>query len=319
MSSDTGRAELRKSPLLAVVGPTGSGKTATAIRLAQALGGEIVNADAFQVYRGMDVGTAKPTLAEQASCKFHLIDLIDPCQCFSVAEWRRRAEDSIRDIQSRNLVPIICGGAGMYIKALASGWSLAESPPNEALRTELRTIASTRGVAVVHAMLAELDPSSAVRLHPNDLVRVIRAIEVCKLTGTPMSQLHQTDTTGAGKYSILQLGLLWPRSELYSRIDNRVIEMMESGFPAEVQHLLEIGVTRQCPGMRSLGYGEVADMLQGSLSKQEAINAISMRTRQYAKRQITWFKQDRSIRWVEPTDSNWLKDMLTEWDNVRAN
>ncbi len=319
MNSNLASGDTDKFPVIAIVGPTGSGKTEAAIHIALAVGGEIINADAFQVYKGMDIGTAKPTRAEQSLCKFHLIDLVGPCETFSASDWRSRAEAAIEDVNSRNLIPIICGGAGMYIRALLNGWSLADSPRNEALRDELRARAASKGVESVHTILAELDPSAAAKLHPNDLLRVIRAIEVYKSTGRPISQLHDRDRNQPSRYSIAQFGLMWPRSELYSRINNRVISMIESGFSTEVQRLLDGGVTRQCPGMRSLGYLEVADMVQGLRTKEEVVAAVSLKTRQYAKRQITWFKPDESIRWVQPNDPNYLNDMLTEIKGVLAN
>ncbi len=307
------------SRLIAIVGPTCTGKTEAAIQLATAIGGEILNADAFQVYQGMDVGTAKPTVAEQRRCRFHLIDIVDPCSSFSVAEWCKHAERSIADIEGRGNTPILCGGAGMYLKALLQGWTLADSPRNEVLRTELHTIAAHEGNGAVHQILASCDAVSASRLHPNDLVRVIRAIEVFKTTGTPISELNRRNRVDGTKYSVVQFGFAWPRSELYSRIDNRVRTMMEGGFPCEVERLLSSGVTRECPGMRSLGYCDVADMLHGLLTKDQVIATISLKTRQYAKRQITWFKPDSTIEWLNPCDGDYLGKMLTGIGKMTAN
>ncbi|MCS6777655.1 MAG: tRNA (adenosine(37)-N6)-dimethylallyltransferase MiaA, partial [Chthonomonadaceae bacterium] len=282
--------------------PTATGKTATAIALASSLNGEIVNADSMQVYRGMDIGTAKPTPDEQRAVPFHLLDVVSPDYPFSVAEWKVRAEHAIADIAARGRRPIICGGTGMYIRALLYDWSLAETPADATVRRQLEMQARQEGTRLLYARLQEVDPVTAQRLHPNDAVRIIRALEVFMVTGKPLSFYRERDTRTWPSRQAVHIGLTMPRALLYRRIEERADRMIQSGWVAEVQHLLDQGYTPDLAPMQSLGYKEIVQHLQGAMDLDTAIACIKQNTRRFAKRQMTWFRADPHITWFDVTD-----------------
>jgi tRNA dimethylallyltransferase len=284
--------------ILVIAGPTASGKSALALELARRLDGEIVNADSLQVYRGMDIGTAKPTPEQRAEIPHHLIDVADPDQPFSAADFADAADAAIRDIDSRGKRAIVVGGTGLYIRALLKG--LVDSPGDAgAIRQELRAEAEERGNQALQEELHRVDPELAGRIHPNNLVRIIRALEVFRLTGIPLSRYQQEHGFSSQRYRSLQIGIRVERQLLYSRIDQRVNRMLEQGLQQEVQQLLNAGYSPEAKAMRAIGYKEMAACLAGECSLDEAIRLIKRDTRHYAKRQLTWFNADADILWLE--------------------
>jgi tRNA dimethylallyltransferase len=287
------------APPIVLAGATASGKTACAIELAEHIGAEIVNADSQQVYRGMDIGTAKPTQEEQARIPFHLLDIVEPDASFSVAEWKSLAERVIHAIISKGKRVIICGGTGMYIRALLENWTLAETPQNPEIREELRAKLQQSGAPSLHERLKQVDPATAKRLHPNDGVRIVRALEVFEITQKPISLWQEQDQSSRRVRPSHFLGLALPRPELYERIDQRVDTMLEQGLLEEVRTLISQGYAPNHSSLNSLGYKEMCAYVQGELDLQTATEAIKQNTRRYAKRQLTWFRAERKIVWVE--------------------
>lgn len=284
--------------LLIILGPTASGKTGLAVSLAEAFGGEIINADSMQVYRRMDIGAAKPSPEQLRRARHHLLDLVEPDQPFSAADFRREAEAAIADISGRGKRVIVCGGTGLYIKALTSG--LMESPGgDEQLRDQFRELAEKEGGDGLLRRLARVDPATAARLHPNDLVRIVRALEVYHLTGRPISEHRDAHRFGGGGYECLKIGLKVDRETLYRDIDNRVELMLGNGLVEEVRALLASGCSPELKPMRSIGYRQVCGYLAGEYDLDEAVRLIKRDTRRYAKRQLTWFNRDPEIKWIE--------------------
>ncbi len=284
--------------LVIVQGPTASGKSELAIRLAELFSGEIVNADSMQVYRFMDIGTAKPSPEQLRRVPHHLLDIVEPDQPFSAADFCREAEKVIADITRRGKRVFVCGGTGLYIRALTRG--LMTSPPgDDTLRLELKDLANREGNAALHRRLATLDPVSAVRIHPNDQFRVIRALEVYRMTGRPISELQGEHHFGALRYGYCKIGLAMDRETLYRNVDNRVDSMITNGFLEEVKALLAAGYAPELKPMRSLGYRHMCDYLAGVMSFEDSVQLMKRDTRRYAKRQLTWFNQDSEIKWIE--------------------
>jgi tRNA dimethylallyltransferase len=284
--------------VLAVVGPTATGKTDVGVLLAEALGAEIVSADCMAVYQGMDIGTAKPTSEQRQRVRFHLIDVCRPDEPFNVARFQQMALDAIRQIRGRRLLPIVVGGTGLYVRALLDGFHIPPAAANEALRQQLWQEAKRLGSAALHARLQEVDPRAASRIHPNDAVRIIRALEVYLVTGRPISEWQQRQPpleVGRAR----RFGLTMPRELLYRRINERVMRMIAQGWLEEVRQLLEAGYDPNLPAMRSLGYGELVQVIQGKLNLQEAIALIQRETRRFAKRQLTWFRTDKQVEWID--------------------
>ena len=285
--------------LVIIQGPTASGKSELAVALAERFSGEIVNADSMQVYRGMDIGTAKPTREMRERIPHHLLDIIEPDQPFSAADFRRSAEKAIHDIHGRGKRVFIVGGTGLYIKALTKG--LIDSPGgDETLREELKELARSRGNLELYKRLSLVDPATAEKLHPNDLVRVIRALEVHEMTGRSISEFRNRHRfCEISGYSCLKLGMAIDRAELYNRIDERVDRMMEQGFMEEVKNLHSRGYSPDLKPMRSLGYRHICSFLAGEYSLEDAVNILKRDTRRYSKRQMTWFRKDDEIKWFE--------------------
>lgn len=283
---------------LVLTGPTGSGKSAVALELAEQLGGEIVALDSMTLYRGMDIGTAKPTAAEQARVPHHLVDVLDPWESGSVAWWLDRAAEACADIRARGKTPIFVGGTPFYLKALLHG--LFESPSVDPdVRVKWETEAARIGNAALHAKLAEVDPKTAARLHPNDVRRVVRALEVFDTTGTPLSALQTNwDETPAHLPTVV---LDWPREELYRRIDARVLAMMENGWLDEAKRLQALPRPLSKEARQALGYKELFAHLAGEASWSDTVTTIRTRTRQFAKRQLTWFRALPGAVWVSAT------------------
>lgn len=287
---------------VSIVGPTAVGKTAVSIALAQTLNGEIVNADSVQVYRHLNIGAAKPTHFERSLVPFHLLDIADPAQQFTVSDWKAHAETAIHDIQQRRRIPILCGGTGLYIRALLDNWTLAETPSNPEIRNALNLRVQEEGSELLHQELTQCDPTTANRLHPNDAVRIVRALEVYLLTQRPISEYQERNRLENTKRSALRFGLTLPRETLNTRINNRVDQMMAQGFLQEVENLRILGYTQDAPAMRSLGYKELLEYLDNNEDQRDlsaTIQLIKQNTRRYAKRQMTWFRADTQLQWVE--------------------
>ena len=287
-----------KSRLLCLLGPTAVGKTEIAIQLAQRLNAEIVSIDSRQIYRQMDIGTAKPTPEEQHAARHHLIDCVNISQPFSVADYQSLADAAIADIQNRGKHALLVGGAGLYFRAVVDG--LFEGPDADiALRERLAQEAAQRGVDSLHERLRACDPASAERIHPNNVVRVIRALEVYELTGTPMSEHQQQWHRENQRYPFIAFCLTMPRALLYQRIEQRVDVMLANGLIAEVESLLTAGYARDAVALRSFGYKELIAYLDGACTYLKAIEQLKRNTRRFAKRQLTWFRKDTRIEWVD--------------------
>ena len=284
--------------LICLLGPTAVGKTEIAIQLAQRLNAEIVSVDSRQIYRQMDIGTAKPTAEEQQAARHHLIDCIDISQLFSVADYQSLADAAIADIQNRGKRVLLVGGAGLYFRAIVDG--LFEGPgANPALRKRLEGEAAQFGVDALHKQLQTYDPESAERIHPNNVVRVIRALEVYELTGTPMSELQQQWHPEKQRYPFIAFGLTMPRALLYRRIEQRVDAMLANGLIGEVESLLAAGYARDSVALQSFGYRELIAYLDGDCTYLEAVTQLKQNTRRFAKRQLTWFRKDTRIEWLD--------------------
>ncbi|NLH48179.1 MAG: tRNA (adenosine(37)-N6)-dimethylallyltransferase MiaA [Myxococcales bacterium] len=283
--------------LIVVCGPTATGKTALALEIAGRLGGEIINADSMQVYRHMDIGTAKPPPAERARVPFHLLDVADPDDTFSTGRFRELAGGAVAAIAARGRVPIVAGGTGLYIKALTKG--LWEGPPaNWELRRGYKELeAATPGS--LHRRLQEVDPPRAAQVHPADYVRLERALEVFDLTGKPLSRWQAEHGFADAPYRLVKIGLTLPRDAQAVAIDERVDEMMANGWLREVRQLRALGYGPDLPSQAAIGYRELHAHLDGRLTLREAVERTKASTRQFAKRQRTWFGADRDIRWFD--------------------
>ena len=301
-----------KPRLIVIGGPTASGKTAASVRLCQRIGGEVVSADSMQIYRGMDIGTAKPTQEEMYGIPHHLLNIADPGEKYSAAAYRELAAEAIDGIFGRGLQPVVCGGTGLYIDALTKPMSFADQTGNEELRAELTALSETMvGKMRLHGMLREIDPEAAERLHVNDVRRVIRAIEVYRMTGRTISEQARLDQAREGDYDVVMFALDWPREALYDRINRRVDEMVRQGLVEEVQGLLKNGLTEGGTAMQALGYKEIVDALNGRSSMQDAIELIKQGSRRYAKRQLTWFRRDERVKWIT-ADGKTLDEIVDE-------
>ena len=287
-------------PLVCVVGPTAVGKTALAVELAQRFGGEIINADSRQVYRGMTIGTAKPTEEEQATAPHHLVDILDPPEPFGLSLFLTHAAEAVRDIRSRGRLSIVCGGTGQYLWALAEGHRVPPVPPDPEFRARLEAEAERLGPDALHLRLADIDPARAGAIDPRNVRRVIRALEIHHVAGRLPSQMRPFTATPA---HALVLGLTMPREGLYRRIDQRVDRMMQDGFLQEVEGLLAAGHKLQGGPLDSPGYRELAQHLDGTLSLDEAIAKTKTQTHRLARRQYAWFKpSDPRIQWLDAED-----------------
>ena len=284
-------------PLVVIVGPTAVGKTDLAVYLAQEVNGAIVSADSRQVYRGMDIGTAKATREEQAQATHHLVNIVDPDETLGLAQFQEAATAAIAEITARGQVPFLVGGTGQYVMAVVEGWKVPRVPPDEALRRELYRQAEEEGAEALHARLRALDPTAAGRIDARNVRRVVRALEVCAVTGQPFSEQQGKSPP---PYSILILGLSLPRAELYRRIDERVERMMDAGLEEEVRGLVAAGYGFDLPAMSGVGYGQFAPYLAGEATLDEVVAEIKRATRRFVRHQANWFRQgDERIRWLE--------------------
>lgn len=283
--------------LLVLVGPTAVGKTALSLALAETLNGEIVSADSRQIYRGLDIGADKVSAADRARVPHHLLDVVAPDEVLTLAQYQRAAYAAIQDIQVRGRLPILVGGTGLYVRAVADGLGIPEVPPNPALRAELEAFAATHGAQALHARLSTLDPAAAAAIDYRNVRRVIRALEVCLETGQPISRLQAATPP---PYPVQRVGLTRPRPALYARIDQRVDEMVTRGLLAETEALLAAGYTADLPAMTGLGYRQMIQYVQGEASFDEAVAAIKQQTRRFVHQQYTWFRLDApNITWFD--------------------
>ena len=285
------------APLIVVLGPTASGKSALGISLAQKLRGEVLVCDSTQVYRGFDIGTAKTPVAERQGVAHHLLDLVQPCEVFTAGDYRRQALATLEDLRGRQRLPVLTAGTGLYLRALLEG--LADAPQrSEELRGRLRRADESRGPGYLHRLLRRLDPDAAARIAPRDLQKIIRALEVRLLTRKPVSEVHSAGREPLQGYAITKIGLLPPRPALYERIDARVKSMMAAGWKGEVSALISAGVPADAKPFQFIGYSELRRHLEGGLALDAAIEQIQQATRNFAKRQITWFRKEPGVTWL---------------------
>lgn len=284
-------------PLIVILGPTAAGKTTLAIQLAQVVNGEIIGADSRQIYRYMDIGTAKPTPAERQAAPHHLIDVVTPDANLSLAEYQRLAYAAINDVLARGHIPLLVGGTGQYISAVIEGWSIPEVPPNLTLRAELEAFASEHGSQALHDRLTVLDPVAAQRIEHTNIRRVVRALEVCLESGQPISELQRKTPPN---YTLLQIGLTLDRDALYTRADARIDDMIQRGFLDEVRGLLAMGYHHHLPAMSGIGYAQLAAHLVEGTPLDAALEATRTLTHDFIRRQYTWFrKYNQSVAWFD--------------------
>ncbi len=299
-------------PLIAIVGPTAAGKTSLAVRLAEHLAMEVISADSRQVYRYMDIGTAKPTAEEQRRVRHHLIDIRDPDDPFTLAEYQELAYQSIQEVHERGAVPFLVGGTGLYVRAVLEGFQIPHVPPDPDLRARLEEHAATHGCEALHRQLAEIDPVAAERIDARNVRRVARALEVCYLTGQPISQLQEAQPP---PYRVLQIGVNMPRPVLYERIDRRIEQMLAAGLVEEVRGLVARGYGYELRSMSGLGYREIGDYLRGEASLDEAITLLKRNTRRLVRQQANWFRaDDPAITWFDLS----VADVGAVRDTIRA-
>jgi tRNA dimethylallyltransferase len=288
--------------VVVLVGPTAVGKTALSLRLARAFDGEVVSADSRQIYRRMDIGTAKATAHEQALAPHHLLDVAEPDEQLTLAQYKALADAAIRAIWARGGLPLLVGGTGLYVRAVLEGWTVPEVPPNEALRTSLYALAEREGHESLHRALAAVDPQAAQGIDARNVRRVVRALEVYHETGAPISQLQRKQPPD---YRILRIGLTLPRPALYARIDARVDAMLADGLVEEVRGLLAQGYSLDLPAMSGLGYRQIAQHLAGEIGLQEATALIKRHTRRFVRQQYNWFRlDDPAIHWLDAAEGD---------------
>lgn len=294
----------KKPRIAAVAGPTASGKTALAIELAKRFDGEIISCDSMQIYRGMDIGTAKPTSDETCGIPHHMIDIIDPIDSFSAADYAPLARSAADDILSRGKLPIFCGGTGLYLDSVLTDNDYAEAETDPALRAALLADAERDGAEALWLRLKEVDPDAAAATHPNNIKRVARALEIYLSSGITKTEWDRRSRTRPAPFDAVIIALDRDREELYSRIDRRVDIMMEVGLEAEVRELVDSGrLPRQSTAAQAIGYKEMIEYFDGSCTLDEAISQIKMSTRRYAKRQLTWFRRNPAVNWINSGDN----------------
>ncbi|NQT30153.1 MAG: tRNA (adenosine(37)-N6)-dimethylallyltransferase MiaA [Candidatus Saganbacteria bacterium] len=292
--------------MIVLLGPTAVGKSKTAIEIAKEIGGEIISADSMQVYRGMDIGTAKPTKDERQGIPHHLIDIKNPDEEWTVSDFVNAANKLIGEIKERSKTPIICGGTGLYLWTLLEGYSFPIAPANKEIRKQLEK----EPLGELYEKLKKIDPAAAEKIHPNDKKRIVRALEVYELTGTPISKLQKLRDTATQRHSDMAtniVGLTLPREELYKRIEQRVDQMIKKGLIDEVKGLLAKGYSKDLPSFQALGYKEVIKYLERHWTLDNMTIELKKRTRHFARRQMTWFKRFENVKWLEqPVDVSCL-------------
>jgi len=290
---------MTKRPLIILTGPTAVGKTSLSVELAKRIGGEIISADSMQVYRGMDIGSAKIMPHEMQGIAHHLIDILEPWEEFNVVVFQQKCKECMEGIYERGHIPILVGGTGFYIQAVLRDIDFTENEENTEYRTYLEKLAAENGAQYLHQMLLTVDPEAACAIHANNIKRTIRALEYFKQTGQKISEHNDKEAQKENAYNACYFVLNDERNLLYKRIEQRVDEMAEKGLVDEVKKLMEKGCTRDMVSMQGLGYKEIVDYLEGKCSLEEAIYVVKRDTRHFAKRQITWFKREKNVIWIE--------------------
>ena len=285
-----------------IVGPTAVGKTKYAVQIARKLNGEIVSADSMQIYRFMDIGSAKPTEEEQAAARHHLVDAVDPREPFSVAQYRHMAKECIEDIFQRDKLPVISGGTGLYVNALIYDMDFSAPPADLEQREKYRKTAEEKGPQYLHDILNDIDPDAAARIHPNNVRKVIRAIEAAK-SGEKIPSF-ETSFRSTSDYRCILIGLQRDRAELYDRINRRVDQMISDGLEDEIRSLMSMGLSSSDISMKGIGYKEMIDAMNGRITMEEAAELIKRNSRRYAKRQMTWFRRYPDIRWFDLAENS---------------
>ena len=298
--------------ILAIVGPTASGKSALALALAERLGGEIISCDSMQVYKKMDIGTAKPTEEEQKRVRHHLIDVAEPTDAFSCAEYVSLATEAIADCKSRGVLPVVCGGTGLYLDALMRKNDLPENTTDEKIRAQLMELAEREGADALWEMLREIDPASAETIHKNNVKRVARAIEIYKVNGRTKTELDEESKKGGYRYDACVIGLRYTsRKSLYDRIDRRVDIMIKEGLVEETQELLKAGVfQKNATAAQAIGYKEILPYCRGESQLSDAVETLKTATRRYAKRQMTWFGAKEYVSWIEIDEQKTFEEIV---------
>lgn len=306
-----------KPPLIVLLGPTAIGKTGLSVEIAKRYGCEIISGDSMQVYRGMDIGTAKITREDMQGVPHHMVDICEPDYPFSVAEFQERVRQLILDIGSRGAVPFIVGGTGLYIESICYDFQFSEVGSDEEFREEQRRFLEEHGPEALHARLADTDPGSAERLHANDTRRVIRALEVFQLTGRTLSE-QLAGQTRESPYNLCLIGLTMDRNFLYNRIEARIDQMMDEGLVDEVRRLMAAGLTRSHISMQGLGYKEIAAYLEKETTLEEAVRLLKRDTRHFAKRQLSWFRHMKEINWIEIPEHAKISPILHKFHEILA-
>jgi len=301
-----------KPKVIVICGPTALGKTSTAIHLAKYFDGEIIGADSMQIYRYMNIGTAKPTLDEQACVKHHIIDFIDPDEHFDAKKYATLSREKVIELHGQKIIPFVVGGTGLYIKALFHGIFKTDASDSD-IRGCLKAEVQAYGSAYLYKRLCRQDPDTANKIHPNDTYRIMRALEVYSLTGKTLTQLHQAHGFNDSPFVVLKIGLNIAREILYDRINKRVEIMINSGFVDEVKRLLEMGYSPELKSMQSIGYRHIVNFIEGHLTWDETVRTLKRDTRRYAKRQITWFKADPDVIWKEPEAIEDIKGLIKKF------
>jgi tRNA dimethylallyltransferase len=298
--------------VLVILGPTGVGKTIISLEVADKIKGEIICADSRQIYRFMDIGTDKPKPEQRKRIIHHLIDVADPDERFTAADFAREAKKIMKDLIATGKSPIVAGGTGLYVKALTRGFFKGPRG-NLKIRERLQELAQQKGNEFLHKKLSKVDPEAARRIHPNNLVRVIRALEVYELTGISISKLQKQGLYDKGEFDFIKIGLNLDREKLYAKIEKRVDQMMEQGLLDEVIRLTELGYSQKLTPLKTLGYKELFSYLERKISLSEAVDLIKKNTRNYAKRQLTWFKKEKDITWFDVEKNSIVKSIVEKF------
>ena len=301
---------MKKKPLIVLTGPTAAGKTKLSIRLAKKIGGEIISADSMQVYKGMDIGSAKIKTEEMEGICHHLVDVLEPYEEFHVVRFQQMAKAALAKIYARQHIPIVVGGTGFYIQALLYDIDFSENDGDDSYRKELERKAKEQGGQVLHDRLKEVDPAAAEQIHANNVKRVIRALEYYRQTGQRISEHNERERQRESPYRFIYFVLNDDRAKLYEQIDRRVDQMMEEGLVDEVKALQEMGCTREMVAMQGLGYKEILAYLNGETELDEAVYTLKRDTRHFAKRQVTWFKREREVTWINKGDYDYQEEAI---------
>lgn len=302
---------MNNRPLIILTGPTAVGKTALSIGLAKAVDGEIISADSMQVYRKMNIGTAKIQQSEMQGVRHHLIDILDPGEDFNVVLFKKYALEAMKDIYSRGKIPVVVGGTGFYIQALLYDINFEDNDNDMSYREELQTLSAEHGNSYIHDMLAGVDPESAEKIHENNVKRVIRALEFYKKTGMKISKHNEAESQKESPYNFEYFVLNDDRQKLYDRIDRRIDIMLADGLLDEVRSLVDEGYSRDLVSMQGLGYKEMIDYIQERYTLDEAVYTLKRDTRHFAKRQVTWFKREKQVTWVNKNEFDSEADILS--------